>query len=77
MPIYEYKCKKCGETFETLVRDGQKPSCPHCKSKRLEKLISGFGVGSSKSSGCAGGECRGHGSRGGGCCCGGHCHCGH
>ena len=32
MPIYEYRCKGCGEKFEALVfnRD-DKVSCPKCK----------------------------------------------
>ena len=42
MPIFEYRCKKCNEVFEVLVRGSQKPECPNCKSKRLEKLISGY-----------------------------------
>ena len=40
MPIYEYKCQKCG-TFETAQRITDKPlaRCPTCKSK-VKKLIS-------------------------------------
>ena len=45
MPIFEYKCKKCGTVFEFLARAGQKPVCPACKSRRLEKLISAFNAG--------------------------------
>lgn len=40
MPIYEYACKKCRHQFEELVRGKEKPACPKCKSKDLEKLIS-------------------------------------
>lgn len=41
MPIYEYRCRKCGHEFETLQRIGARPlrKCPEC-SGRLEKLIS-------------------------------------
>ena len=39
MPIFDFTCKKCGHTFEELVRGTEKPACPKCKSKSLEKLI--------------------------------------
>jgi putative FmdB family regulatory protein len=40
MPIYEYKCGKCG-TFEATQRITEKPlsRCPTCKGK-VKKLIS-------------------------------------
>ena len=40
MPIYEYRCEKCG-TFEVTQRITEKPlsKCPTCKSK-VKKLIS-------------------------------------
>ena len=40
MPIYEYKCQKCG-TFETTQRITDNPlaKCPTCKGK-IKKLIS-------------------------------------
>ena len=40
MPIYEYKCQKCG-TFEVTQRITEKPlgKCPTCKGK-VKKLIS-------------------------------------
>ena len=41
MPIYEYRCKKCGKETEVLVRSPEKPPtrCRECGG-RLEKLIS-------------------------------------
>lgn len=41
MPIYEYRCKKCGTQTEVLVRAPAKPPtrCRECGG-RLEKLIS-------------------------------------
>jgi len=41
MPLYEYKCKKCHETFEVLQSITADPleECIHCKGK-VEKLIS-------------------------------------
>ena len=42
MPLYEYKCRGCGNEFETLVRTGFTPSCPACGQTDLERLISLF-----------------------------------
>lgn len=65
MPIYEYKCNKCDEQFETLVMGGTEPECPACDSQDLSRLMSACGfiskttgqggdsqVKSSASSGC-------------------------
>lgn len=40
MPLYEYACKKCEHTFETLVYEGDEVECPQCASKRLDRLMS-------------------------------------
>ncbi|EKE01281.1 MAG: hypothetical protein ACD_21C00173G0001 [uncultured bacterium] len=42
MPIYEYKCKKCGHEFEQLqkVTDKLLQTCPECGKKSLVKLVS-------------------------------------
>jgi putative FmdB family regulatory protein len=48
MPLYEYRCDKCGRSFELLVRSASQqnePKCPHCGSPRVTKAISLFGVG--------------------------------
>jgi putative FmdB family regulatory protein len=41
VPIYEYKCTKCGEVFEAFQRINDAPltSCKFCNAK-VEKLIS-------------------------------------
>ena len=41
MPIYEYRCKKCGTQIEVLMRSSDKPParCKKCGGG-LEKLIS-------------------------------------
>lgn len=41
MPLYEYQCKKCGETTEVLQKSGDKPleKCPECGGAMV-KLIS-------------------------------------
>lgn len=42
MPIYEYQCKVCGHTFDTLQSFSEQPltECPVCKEPALKKLIS-------------------------------------
>jgi putative FmdB family regulatory protein len=40
MPIYEYQCGDCGERFEYLVRGEDKPECPACGGRKLDKQIS-------------------------------------
>ena len=41
MPIYEYECTQCGQTFEAMQKISDKPlsKCEHCSGK-LHKLIS-------------------------------------
>lgn len=43
MPIYEYKCTKCGKELEVMhkVSDPAPAECPECKAQgTLEKLVS-------------------------------------
>jgi putative FmdB family regulatory protein len=41
MPIYEYKCRRCGHRFEYLVLSSTPAAkCPSCNKKDLEQLIS-------------------------------------
>ncbi len=42
MPIYEYECKACGHTFDTIQSFSEEPltDCPVCKEPALKKLIS-------------------------------------
>jgi putative FmdB family regulatory protein len=42
MPIYEYKCQKCGYQFEQLQKINDKPLtvCPNCHGRKLKKLVS-------------------------------------
>ena len=64
MPIYEYKCKDCGQISEFLQgigTDKSKRKCKHCGSTELSKIFSKSFVSTS-----------GHflGSQGGATCCG-------
>ena len=44
MPLYEYRCTKCGNTFEQLVMGKNEPSeCPKCRGN-IEKLMSAFSI---------------------------------
>ena len=40
MPLYDFRCRGCGATFESLVRPGHAPACPSCASTDLERLLS-------------------------------------
>ena len=47
MPIYEYRCKACGQEFDKLVRMSTKTEdveCPQCGQRRAEKAISRIGA---------------------------------
>ena len=68
MPMFEYRCTRCGHEFEELVFGDETPVCPACRAEATEKLISkpcrhceggslgDFGAPSAPSSGggCAG-----------------------
>jgi hypothetical protein len=46
MPIYDYKCSKCGHTFDEMLRiaDMEKPCktpCPKCKAKKSVEIVVG------------------------------------
>lgn len=45
MPLYEYDCPKCGQSFEKLVRssaNAENAVCPHCSSPYAAKKLSTF-----------------------------------
>jgi putative FmdB family regulatory protein len=46
MPIYEYKCDKCGEISEIFQKkSGQKNViCQHCGSNHIQRIVSIPGV---------------------------------
>jgi putative FmdB family regulatory protein len=40
MPLYEYTCCECHSNAELLIRGDEKPECPACGSRELEKQLS-------------------------------------
>ncbi len=44
MPMFEYKCNKCGDKFEFLILAGreEKVVCPGCNSEDIEKQLTVF-----------------------------------
>ncbi len=52
MPIYEYRCKKCGQTNEFLILKKEEPlRCKQCGSEDLTKLLSAHNTVSASSHG--------------------------
>ena len=47
MPIFEYVCRKCEQSFEALVRGSEAPTCPACGGDELQKQFSAFAVSGS------------------------------
>lgn len=42
MPIFDYYCEKCDETFEKLILPSDKSEvvCPGCGSNKVERMVS-------------------------------------
>jgi len=52
MPIYEYRCRRCGKIFEKIQKLAEVTDslqCPYCGGQKPEKVLSSFS--SSKGSG--------------------------
>ena len=48
MPLYEYRCKACGRTFEQLRRMSEADrgvECPECRSEEVQRMLSTFATG--------------------------------
>jgi putative FmdB family regulatory protein len=54
MPTYEYRCKKCGKSFERSehIAEHEKshPLCPKCRSAQVEPVLADFYAKTSKKS---------------------------
>jgi putative FmdB family regulatory protein len=77
MPLYEYRCRDCGNQFEILQGLGEGAeglSCTSCGAEALDKRYSTFaahgGAGIEAGGGCGAADC---GSGRGACCGGGSC----
>ena len=70
MPIYEYLCADCSDTFEELISasSAAEVHCPACGGATVTKLLSSFATPRPVGATVGGG---------GGGCCGGSCGCGH
>ncbi|HDD35472.1 MAG TPA: zinc ribbon domain-containing protein [Candidatus Desulfofervidus auxilii] len=48
MPIYEFRCLRCGEVFELLKLKTQderlEMKCPECGSSNIERVLSKIGM---------------------------------
>jgi len=61
MPVYEYKCKKCGtvfDVFQSIGASNENLNCPSCGEPKPERIFSTFGSGgssitASSSAGCS------------------------
>ena len=45
MPIYEYKCHKCGERFElrrSMSDSDRDAKCPKCDAENVRRVVSAF-----------------------------------
>ncbi len=48
MPIYAYRCLRCGEEFEKLILSAAQAGqvvCPRCQSEETERRPALFGLG--------------------------------
>jgi putative FmdB family regulatory protein len=42
MPLYDFRCRSCGETFEARTSVDALPGCPHCGADETERQLTSF-----------------------------------
>jgi putative FmdB family regulatory protein len=42
MPLYDFRCRACGDQFEALVASTAQPPCPVCGAPDPERLLGSF-----------------------------------
>lgn len=59
MPLFEYRCKKCGNvtTFLERIGEDKEHHCEKCESKETEKIFSKVSQITEKKSSCSTGTC--------------------
>jgi len=58
MPLYEYRCDSCQQTFERLVHSSEDVvECPTCSSREVKRQLSTFAVGASRAGETMPGPC--------------------
>jgi putative FmdB family regulatory protein len=63
MPIFEYRCDKCGHTFdelETLAERDRPHTCPACGAGDAKRMFSVFATKGGGGGECSGTSCSSH-----------------
>jgi putative FmdB family regulatory protein len=42
VPLYDFRCRSCGERFEEFAPPAQTAPCPACGSTEVERVLSAF-----------------------------------
>ena len=72
MPIFAYRCRSCGDEFQTLVMSDETPMCKTCESEDLEQQLSLIASPNKGGDASAGADAD-FGACSAGMCCGGAC----
>jgi putative FmdB family regulatory protein len=55
MPMYEYRCAKCGHLYEQLRKMSEADKdlrCPHCESEDVKRQVSACALRGTGGAGC-------------------------
>jgi putative FmdB family regulatory protein len=42
MPLYDFRCRSCGEQFEEFASPGATAPCPACGGAEVERVLTAF-----------------------------------